>query len=85
MLFLLHEDEGTNVLDRVAIVQAAAGIRGIGFLDPDSQEGSIMPARTSPEALGRNHLDKALTPFRMATDQHARRKGGYGQSATHST
>jgi predicted DNA-binding mobile mystery protein A len=34
-----------------------------------------MPARTSPEALARKHLDKALIPFGMAADQARPPKG----------
>jgi predicted DNA-binding mobile mystery protein A len=34
-----------------------------------------MTARTSPEALARKHLDKALIPFRIAADQACPPKG----------
>ena len=34
-----------------------------------------MPARISPQALARKHLDKALIPFRMAADQTRPPKG----------
>lgn len=34
-----------------------------------------MAARTSPQALARKHLDKALIPFRMAADQARPPKG----------